>query len=313
MAKLLMLSGLPASGKSTYAEEVVRSGGNWVRLNKDLLRTMLHFDKFNGRNESFTKEAEHVLAEHFLREGLNVIVDDTNLNPNIQEKWKMIAEKNNVTFEHKHFDVEIAECVFRDSLREKKVGERVICQMAMQYGLWKQGEKGLVLFDLDGTLADIDHRLHFVRKVCADCGGDGTNNQNCSAGGTHDRKDWKSFFEGIPYDRPRKEIFEEVIQHVKNGYNVMFVSARPEDYRRESEEWIRIELAKISGMNPTQILLFMRRSGDTRPDTEVKKSLYDTYFAKYRVVKVFDDRPSVIRMWRELGLEVVDVGQGKEF
>lgn len=79
-----MLSGLPASGKSTKAEELVKSMGNAVRVNKDLIRTMLHFDKWSGRNEGITKDIERQVAiQAITRHGMNVIVDDTNLGTNI--------------------------------------------------------------------------------------------------------------------------------------------------------------------------------------------------------------------------------------
>ena len=59
----------------------------------------------------------------------------------------------------------------------------------------------------------------------------------------------------------------------------------------------------------------MRKTGDYRKDTVVKGEMYDQMLADgYEPSMVFDDRPSVIRMWRELGgLTVIDVGQGLEF
>jgi hypothetical protein len=57
----------------------------------------------------------------------------------------------------------------------------------------------------------------------------------------------------------------------------------------------------------------MRRKGDKRQDTDVKSDIYNRYLKQYDIVRVFDDRPSVIRMWREKGLEVEDVGNGEEF
>src|SRR4051812_38724625 len=80
MAKLIIMQGLPASGKSTKAKELLEHG-NTVRLNKDLLRTMLHFDKFTGRNEGLTQDAALFLADNFLEKDINVIIDDTNFNP----------------------------------------------------------------------------------------------------------------------------------------------------------------------------------------------------------------------------------------
>lgn len=57
----------------------------------------------------------------------------------------------------------------------------------------------------------------------------------------------------------------------------------------------------------------MRRAKDSRPDTEVKQDILDQYFKKELIDVVIDDRPSVIRMWRSNGLEVLDVGKGEEF
>ncbi len=57
----------------------------------------------------------------------------------------------------------------------------------------------------------------------------------------------------------------------------------------------------------------MRRSGDNRPDEIVKKEILDTLLNKDSVIRVYDDRPKVVRMWRAEGLEVVDCGDGVEF
>ena len=49
MSKLLILKGLPASGKSTYAKELVSKG--WKRVNKDDLRSMIDGGKWSKKNE----------------------------------------------------------------------------------------------------------------------------------------------------------------------------------------------------------------------------------------------------------------------
>ena len=60
-------------------------------------------------------------------------------------------------------------------------------------------------------------------------------------------------------------------------------------------------------------VLIMRDAHDKRPDVMVKQEIYDKYLKKLNIWKVFDDRPSVIKMWRENGLLVEDVGNGEEF
>lgn len=286
-----MLSGLPASGKSTVAEELVRTMGNAVRVNRDLLRTMLHFDKWTGRNEGITIDAEKAIARDALTRGLNVIVDDTNLSDRHRVMWRTIAEECNATFETHLVNTHWLECVKRDDSRNVCVGGNTIVNMALQYGLYEKPSNGFLICDLDGTLCDISHRLHFVKVP------------------EGQKKDWKSFFAGIPDDTLRTDVFSMVHElHDKNATPVVFVSARPEDHREATEEWLHKHWGKA------YVSLIMRKKGDKRPDTEVKQQIYDTYFNnKYDIHTVIDDRPSVIRMWRENGLNVVDVGSGVEF
>ena len=157
-----MLSGLQASGKSTKAKETVAQG-NWVRLNKDLLRTMLHFDKFSGHNEGLTIDAERALAKTFLNAGINVVVDDTNLGERHKQSWQALAIECHAKFESTFIDTELNECLNRNSNRANSVPSHVIVQTAMQYQMYPQPKKSFIICDLDGTLADITHRLHFVK------------------------------------------------------------------------------------------------------------------------------------------------------
>lgn len=285
MSKLLMLSGLPASGKSTYAKEMVLGGGNWVRVNRDLLRTMLHFDKWSGKNEDITVKLEKQIARACLMNNINVIVDDTNLSEGHREMWKQLAKEEISGFEVKTFDTDAWECIKRDEKREKKVGRHLILNMAMQYNL-VPNLKNIVVCDIDGTVADITHRLEYVKG---------------------DKKDWKAFFGAMDKDTRRWSVYKQAMEEaVANDGELIFVSARPEDYREVTEKWLADNF-----MEHTHLI--MRPSGNSRPDTEVKQAIYDKFLKKYNIIKVYDDRPSVIRMWRENGLEVEDVGSGKEF
>ena len=287
MSKLIMLSGLPASGKSTRAQEIV-SNGNWIRVNRDLLRKMLHCGKWSGINEGITVDVEKSIAFLLLKDNKNIVVDDTNLNPKNKEMWKEVAKLSGATFEHEHIDAIIEDCIQRDGDREESVGEHVIVQMAMQYGMYPKPAKPFVLCDLDGTLCDIEHRLHFVKDV--------------------EKKDWKNFFMNIPMDKIRVDTLELLNKYSQEGHEIIFVSARPDTYRYDTERWLDLHCPVAYST------VIMRRGGDSRPDTDVKKQIFDTYFKdKYPIETVIDDRPSVIRMWREQGLNVIDVGKGVEF
>lgn len=286
---MTIMRGLPASGKSMIAEEIAKSAGNTVRINKDLLRTMLHFDKFTGKNESHTRDAARKLADWFLTNNVNVIIDDTNLNPGVMQSWKDLAKIHNAKVEVVDVDTPIGICVMRDNNREKKVGGTVIKNMALRYGLLKI-ESPIVICDIDGTIADTTHRQHFVEVAPGE------------------RKDWHGFFEAMDTDPVREDVRKMLIDHYNNGATVVFMSGRPDNYKDRTLEWLEKNALSFA------FTLMMRKASDSRDDTIVKKEMLDMYFPdKSKIISVIDDRPSVIRMWRENGLEVVDVGKGIEF
>lgn len=279
------MEGLPASGKSTKAEEIV-SNGNIVRVNLDLLRTMLHYDKFTGKNEGLTQDAQLAIVERMLAKGTSVVVDNTNLNPKTKQMWIDKATGMGINYEVVKMDTPIGECLARDAVREKKVGKDVIIKMALQYKDFLKGEK-FVICDLDGTLCNIEHRLKYARG---------------------EQKDWGKFFAGIPEDTLRQDVVDQLVNtSLEHGARILYVSARPEKYRKDTEDWF--EKNGVVG----HYMLIMRPDNDSRDDTIVKAEIYDKYLKNLDIVAVFDDRPKVIRMWREKGLNVIDVGQGIEF
>lgn len=282
MSKLLMLRGLPASGKSTYAKELTESG--WIRVNKDLMRTMLHFDKFDFKREDLTKKSQTAIVETMLLLGKNVVVDDTNLGESHKAKWSNLAHTLGVTFETKTFNTSLEECIERDKNRDKRVGEHVIKNMALQYDLLKPRKKW-VLCDIDGTIADTSARQHYVQGEV---------------------KDWKSFFAEMINDHVRISTLLLLENFRRDGYEIIFVSARPENYRDVTVKW-------LNALRLPYTTLMMRRENDKREDSVVKKEILDTYFNKEDIYCVIDDRPRVIKMWRENGLQVIDVGNGIDF
>lgn len=288
---LILLRGLPASGKSTWAENYIKENKNVVRINKDSLRTMLHFDNFSGKNESYTWEASKKLAEHFLSNGVSVIIDDTNLNPKTVSMWQQLAVEHKADWYIKDFDTSVEECIERDAKRAKKVGKEVITSMALSSGYYQL--QNVVVCDIDGTIANIKHRLKYAKG---------------------EDKNWKTFFSLVHLDVPRFEVARLVIDSLKkNDAKLIFVSARPETIRPETEKWLKENILAHPEIAERYLCLLMRKQNDKRDDTEVKNDIYKKYLSAQRVVEVFDDRPKVIRMWRELGLNVTDVGNGEEF
>src|SRR5258706_3811817 len=116
MKKILFLKGLPASGKSTFAKELIDKEPNvWKRVSKDDLRAMLDHGKWSGKNEKFIVGARNLLICGALEKEYSVISDDTNLNSSHEEFLRSIATKYDADFEIKDFtDVGVDECIRRD-------------------------------------------------------------------------------------------------------------------------------------------------------------------------------------------------------
>ena len=146
----------------------------------------------------------------------------------------------------------------------------------------------LVVFDIDGTLANIEHRLDYVRSK---------------------PKNWKAFDAGIPNDKvnfPVAKIFWTLEE--TGAYDIVLASGRNERSRQATKEWLR-----ANGLGGYQ-KLYMRKTDDFRNDSIVKREMLDEIIDFYgkKPDMVFDDRPRVVNMWREAGIFVFDVYQGKE-
>lgn len=159
-----MTKGLPASGKTTWALEMVRDY-HVSRVNKDDLRAMLHGGRFSRSNEKAVLEARDALVEMHLGVGRDVIVDDTNLHPKHEARLRELAGKYGAELVIQDFtDVSVKDCIKRDLARASSVGSKVIRRMAAQFlsTATYEAEPGhhlpVVIVDIDGTLAKMNGR-----------------------------------------------------------------------------------------------------------------------------------------------------------
>jgi predicted kinase len=292
--KMIVLKGLPGCGKSTYAKSILESDPKAIRLNKDTMREMLHFGGYHGRNERYVVEAEY--------QEMTVVVDDTNLNPVHINYYKALSDEHGAEFDLVEFDTPVDDCIVRDKQREmageRFVGADNIINMAYQFGFLKQ-EREMVVFDMDGTLTNLDHRRHLVKDLKEG-----------------EKPDWDKFFSQCDKDTPRPDVLADMKIAYQAGQEVVICSARPEDYRDKTEKWLEAHGAwteKDGEKVPMYTRLIMRKHKDYRQDTIVKKEMLDKYLDKTKIFRWYDDRPIVIRMLRENGINVVDVGNGEEF
>lgn len=139
------------------------------------------------------------------------------------------------------------------------------------------------IVDVDGTLADLTHRLHFIQGPT---------------------KEWDKFFDACVDDAPIRDVIDVVrtLGLCQLGSDplpeIIYLTGRPERVRRETQIWMSQYFL------PTGRLI-MRRDGDHRPDTQAKRELMEDILAEGgRIAGVFEDRVSVVKLWREMGLTV---------
>lgn len=132
MPTLLILKGLPASGKSTYAKQLV-DRGNWKRINKDDLRAMLDNSNWSEANEKFILNIRDMIIVEALSAGKNIVIDDTNLAPKHETDIRQLVESFHPDIEVKFFECTPEICIERDSKRSVSVGANVIWGMYNQY------------------------------------------------------------------------------------------------------------------------------------------------------------------------------------
>ena len=131
---LYMLKGLPASGKSTWARELINNKENIKRVNRDDIRSMLGTSEWSKKSESIVNKIRKGIIITLLEAGFSVIDDNTNLHPK-NERWlRTTAEEREIEFKIISFtDVSLKLCIIRDTKRKRSVGIGIITTMYKQY------------------------------------------------------------------------------------------------------------------------------------------------------------------------------------
>lgn len=152
----------------------------------------------------------------------------------------------------------------------------------------------LIVFDIDGTLADCSHRLHHIETS---------------------PKNWGKFFLSSHEDKPILPMVELLMQLADNNRSefepntIVLATGRPMYLMKSTMEWIN----KHIGLDYIETI-YMRHDNDRRPDHVVKVELAKNIINDYGKIKMwFDDRYRVIQALRkELGLFVIDVAQVRD-
>jgi hypothetical protein len=135
----------------------------------------------------------------------------------------------------------------------------------------------IAVIDLDGVLADVRHRLHFLESS---------------------PKDWDGFFAGIPDDPVLLE-GRAVVARLAEDHELIYLTGRPESTRAETEAWL-----ERHGLPHARLV--MRRARDRRPARVTKPALLRDLVADGReVAVVVDDDPQVCDALERAGWPVL--------
>lgn len=295
---LTMTKGLPASGKTTWAkEEVLKSKGKTKRINKDDLRAMLDAGEWSDKNEAHILKVRDKLIIHYMSNGYNVIVDDTNLAEKHEKTLQELAEGFKAMFEVKDFtEVPLQTCLDRDSARPNSVGAKVIKGMHRQFlkGKYKPYEApaynpdlpDCIIVDIDGTLAHMTGRLPY------------------------------------DYTQVHTDVVDEDVANIVRRYaqrNIMeptpdtyiiIVTGRDDTCKEDTLKWLADNNIPFDEFYMRDHTL-VDENGNKLDDTIIKKAIYDEMIKpRFNVRFVLDDRDRVVKMWREQGLKVLQVAEG---
>lgn len=298
MTTLTLTRGVPASGKTTWAKEMVQYG--YVRVNRDELRKELNLK--HGQDEVLVSKIQQARVRDLLENDIDVIVDDTNLVARFVKQWIKIAAEAGATVEFEDFPISFDTAVQRDYKRTVEgtgdsVGEEVIKSFFDRFIRKGQLPEIPVLtdqeavgrfepyvaddtlpeafgFDLDGTLARFD-----------------------GLRGPYDSHLYAGDLVDTALLRTNNALYDA-------GYRIIIFTGRDAEHRAVVEQWLNDNNVKWDE-------LVMRPQGDKRNDNIVKSELFDEHVAPhYNFLAQYDDRQRVVDALRAKGINVYQVQPG---
>jgi predicted kinase len=307
MAKLIICIGPPGCGKNTWVQnEIKKSKHPSIAACRDDLRQMIcggniHDYKFSNVSEKLVTKLQDSAIIEALTNGINVYVPDTNYDANtlshltqLGKDTKSIVEKHNFFDEflkeqQQDLPIEVYVEKYRKRCKEwnlkrnKAVPESVIDKFFEKYIVPQNNtikkydpqtsKQNAILVDLDGTLYHMTNRSPYE------------------------------------YDKVDTDFIDEVvlktIQLYKNdGYAIILASGREDSCRELTKK-------SLNDNNVQYDKLFMRNTGDQRPDWLVKEEIFFKDIAPYYNIKLaLDDRNQVVDRYRAMGIKVFQVQPG---
>ena len=140
MPKIILCRGIQGSGKTTFAKQwVLEDPKHRVRFNNDDIRNMLGKYWVPSR-EFLVKDLRRTFMCDAMFLGLNIVIDNMNLNPEeieyystVLDSWNNHLVRPKYILEFKDFFIPLQDCIERDSKRPNSIGEEVIRKTYEKY------------------------------------------------------------------------------------------------------------------------------------------------------------------------------------
>lgn len=299
--KLTIFRGLPGSGKSTEARTLIQTllklGITAINIDRDMFRLASGFGVAPaGAYEETISDTQRAIIENGLLQNWNVIESSTNLNAKFLKELVKLGVGCGAEVEIIDVNTPLEVCIERDENRRLAGGHflgekelRAFANRVMPKGKFPpkpvlapavRGEiyvpdtskPSAIIVDIDGTVAEVNGRSPYDYTL-------------------------------VSTDKPKQWVIDLVKGAWENGEEIIFMSGRDTMCRLDTLKWINKYVGATIGYS-----LFMRAEGDQRLDAIVKLELFNEHIRNnYNVRYCVDDRAQVIRMYRSIGLNVLDV------
>ena len=292
--------GCPGSGKSTFANQLSSSH---KQIERDLVRVQLAGSKKEFYTK-FDRKVGEAAVSSIIRNDLlqcaknkqDVIISDTNINKQLRHRlyqdlfdmgfevrvtvfdchYEELADRNDARAQEDQVPHTVLERMYEEFSKQRQLITQEARVLNFRLPEYKDQPKTIV-FDIDGTVA------------------------------SHDGIRSPYDFEKVLLDSPRSNIID-LVDNYALTCNIVYFSGRDRSCYSDTVEWLRkFTLVEFDALR-------MRPKGDTRPDWIVKGEMMIEAISndnKFYPCMVFDDRQQVVNVWDNMGIEVIQVQQGR--
>lgn len=269
------------------------------------------------------KEGHMQIFDQALIKGQDIIIDRMNFNKPQRERYlgpaRFAGYNTRIVVLHVPKDICLERCNNRKdhpTIKDSKDASQAVdfffknyervsddeANEVMRLGWVDKFAPECIYSDIDGTIANIEHRIRYIRPVIED---KEPRLEGISEEPQKFKKDWKAFFEKMALDKV-DVVCKSILDSFCSIYPIVYATGRPDNYKQETETWLEENGVRYPGS-----LLFMRARNDMRKDDVIKEIILEFEIkTRYNILFALDDRDCVVGMLRRHGVKVLQVEKG---